>query len=211
VEPSKSFAPDLLAYASERLLTPRVLALVAAVAAGAALGSGARRLETTLPLAFLLVWAFRLWDDLEDLPFDRAHHPARTLVLSGAGHGFRAAAVAGLLACCAALAFVSGATAVLAFLGLVAALAAGYRLLRGARRRLLRAHCVLAKYPAFVALAAWQPVPERVVPAAALVYLVLCLIEIIDDPELRVMREARALAVAEGIAIAGIVIYGAKL
>jgi hypothetical protein len=62
-----------------------------------------------------------------------------------------------------------------------------------------------------VALAAWQPVPERVVPAAALVYLVLCLIEIIDDPELRVMREARALAVAEGIAIAGIVIYGAKL
>lgn len=212
MEPSRSFAAEFLAYARERLLTPKILVLAGAAAACAAVASRAQHPEITAPLAFLLVWQFRLWDDLEDLGFDRVVHPGRVLALSAAPRAFGATVVASVLAVGAALALAAGPARALAYAVLAAALAAGYRLLRNApQRRLLRAHWVLAKYPAFVFLAAWQPVIERAVPAAALLYLVLCLIEIADDPVLRGMREARALAVAEGIAIAGIIVYGAYL
>ncbi len=209
MEPSKSFAAEFLAYARERLLTPKILVLAAAVAACAAVASSAQHPELTAPLTFLLAWQFRLWDDLEDLGFDRVLHPQRVLVRSAVPRAFAATAAASMLAVGAALALTER---TLAYAGLIATLAAGYRLLRRApQRRLLRAHWVLAKYPAFVFLAAWQPVAARAVPAAALVYLVLCVIEIADDPGLRGMREARALAVAEALAIAGIIVYGAFL
>jgi hypothetical protein len=211
VEPSKSFAAELLAYARERLLTPRILVLGGAVAACAAIASRAQHPELTAPLAFLMVWQFRLWDDLEDLGFDRVLHPRRVLVLSAASRAFAATMVASVLTVGAVLA-APGVGRALAYAALVALFAGGYRLLRKApQRRLLHAHWVLAKYPAFVFLAAWQPVNGRAVPVAALLYLMLCLIEIADDPGLRGMREAHALAVAEGIAIAGIVVYGVFL
>jgi 4-hydroxybenzoate polyprenyltransferase len=157
------------------------------------------------------VWSFRLWDDLEDLGFDRLHHPERTLVLSESPRAFVLTAVAGILLAGVAVALAAGAALVYACL--VTILAIAYRLTRRApRQRLARAHVVLAKYPAFVFLAAWQPLPARAAPAAALLYLVLCLIEIAEDPVLRAQRRARAFAVAEGIAIAGIIIvYGAAL
>jgi hypothetical protein len=212
VEPSKSFAAELLAYARERLLAPRILVLGGAVAACAAVASRAQHPELTAPLAFLMVWQFRLWDDLEDLGFDRVLHPGRVLVLSAAPRAFGAAVIASVLAVGTALALTAGVGRALTYAVLAAVVASGYRLLRKApQRRLLRTHWVLAKYPAFVFLAAWQPVIGRAVLVAALVYLVLCLIEIADDPGLRGMREARALAVAEGIAIAGIIVYGAFL
>jgi hypothetical protein len=47
------------------------------------------------------------------------------------------------------------------------------------------------------------------VPVAAVLYLGLCLFEVLDDPVLRGIRAGRALVVAEGIAIAGILAYGA--
>jgi len=207
VEPSKSFAAEFLAYARERLVAPRILVLGAAVAACAAVASGAQHPEVSAPLAFLLVWQFRLWDDLNDLGVDRVLHPGRVLVRSAALRGFAATVVAGVLAVGLTLALVAGAARALAYAGLVAAFAAGYRLLRGSPRRLLRAHWVLAKYPAIVFLAAWHPVIGRAGPVAVLLYLVLCLIEITDDSGLRGLREARAVAAAEAIAIAGIIVY----
>jgi len=207
VEPSKSFAAEFLAYALERLVAPRILVLGAAVAACAAVASGSQHPEVSAPLAFLLVWQFRLWDDLNDLCVDRVLHPGRVLVRSTALRGFGATVVAGVLAVGLALALGAGAARALAYAGLVAAFAAGYRLLRGSPRRLLRAHWVLAKYPAFVFLAAWHPVIGRAGPVAVLLYLVLCLIEITDDSGLRGLREARAVAAAEAIAIAGIIVY----
>ena len=47
-----------------------------------------------MPAALVLVWQFRLWDDLEDLPFDRIHHPDRVLVASGMRGGFVVVVVA---------------------------------------------------------------------------------------------------------------------
>ena len=210
MEPSKSFAAEFLAYARERLLSPKILVLAAAVAACAAIASRTQRPEISAPLAFLLVWQFRLWDDLEDLGFDRVHHPERTTVLSVVPRAFWATAMASLFLAGLAIALASGGAQALAFAGLVAVLGGGYRLTRRfPQNRLARAHLVLAKYPAFAFLAAWEPAFQRAVPAAALLYLVLCLLEIVDDPALRGMREARALATAEAIAIAGIIAYGA--
>ena len=212
MELSKSFAAEFLAYARERLLTPKILTLGGAVAACATVASRAQHPELTAPLAFVLVWQFRLWDDLEDLGFDRVYHPERLLVRSAALRAFAATAAASMLAVGATLALAAGAGRALAYAVLVALFAAGYRLFREApHRRLLRAHWVLAKYPALVFLAAWQPVSGRAAAVAALLYLMLCLIEIADDPGMRDMREARALAVAEGIAIAGIIVYGVLL
>lgn len=210
MEPSKSFAAEFGAYTIERLLRPKILVLAAVVAACAAIASRTQRPEISAPLAFLFVWQFRLWDDLEDLGFDRVHHPERIVVLSGASHAFWAAEVGSLFLAGAALALISGAAPAIAYAGLVAALGAAYHLMRRApQRRLLRAHLVLSKYPAFAFLAAWQPAFQRAAPAAALLYLALCVIEIADDPALRGTREARALAAAEAIAIAGIIIaYG---
>jgi 4-hydroxybenzoate polyprenyltransferase len=209
MEPSRSFVAEFRDYARERLLQPRILGLVAAVVVSAAFASRSRNPEITAPLGFLLVWTFRIWDDLEDLPYDRVHHPERTLVRSAVPRPFAVAATAALLLTGIALALATGTPQALVYGVLVAAFGLGYRLLgRAPQRRLLRAHLVLAKYPAFTVLAAWQPAPAHTALAASLLYLALCLIEISDDPALRAMREARAIAAAEGIAIAGILIYG---
>jgi hypothetical protein len=208
VEPSGSFAADFLGYARQRLLQPRIVALAAAVAACAVSASAAPRPGYAIPMALILVWQFRLWDDLEDLPFDRVHHPDRVLVATQMRRGFVAALAATLVLVGALLAIVAEADQVLAYAVLVAALAAGYRIMRTAPdRRLVRAHLVLAKYPVFVLVAATQPV--QAVPVAGVLYLALCLFDLLDDPVLRRTRAARVLAVAEGIAIAGILAYGA--
>jgi len=209
-EPSGSFAADCLGYARQRLLRPRILALAAAVAACAVFVSGAPRPGFAIPAALILVWQFRLWDDLEDLPFDRIHHPDRVLGVTRIRGGFAVINAAGLLLAGATLAIVAEAAQALAYAALVAALAAGYRLMRTRPdRRLVRAHLVLVKYPVFVFVAAAPPVVSQAVPVAAVLYLGLCLFEVLDDPVLRGIRAGRALVIAEGIAIAGILAYGA--
>jgi 4-hydroxybenzoate polyprenyltransferase len=209
-EPSRSFAADCLSYVRQRLLRPKIVALAAAVAACAMFVSGTPRLGFAVPAALALVWQFRLWDDLEDLPFDRIHHPERVLVASRTRGGFVAVVVATLVLVGTSLAVITGTAQTLAYAALVAASAAGYRILRTTPdRRLVRAHWVLTKYPMFVFVAATEPMLEHAVPVAVVLYLALCLLEVFDDPALRGMRAARTLAVAEAIAIAGILVYGA--
>jgi hypothetical protein len=209
VEPSASFAADCLSYARQRLLRPRILALAAALAACAVFVSGVPRPGFALPAALILVWQFRLWDDLDDLPFDRIHHPDRVLVMTRMRLGFVATVAATLVLVGAILAIVAEVAQALAFGALVAALAGGYRMMKTAPdRRLVRTHWVLIKYPVFVFVAATEPALEHALPEAVVLYLALCLFEVLDDPALRGMRAARTLAAAEGIAIAGILAYG---
>ncbi len=188
-EPSGSFATDCLSYARQRLLRPRIVALAAAVAACTTFVSGTPRLGFAVLAALALVWQFRLWDDLEDLPFDRIHHPDRVLVASRMRGGFVAVVVATLVLVGTSLAIIMLRTT--------------------PDRRLVRAHWVLTKYPMFVFVAATEPVLEHAVPVVVVLYLALCLLEVLDDPVLRGMRAARTLAAAEAIAIAGILAYGA--
>jgi 4-hydroxybenzoate polyprenyltransferase len=210
VERSGSFAADCLRYARQRLLRPRIVALAAAVAACSVFASSVLHPWYSIPAALILVWQYRLWDDLEDLPFDRVHHPDRILVITRMRWAFAGTVAATLALVGAILATVAEPAQTFAYASLVAVLAAGYRMMKMApHSRLVRSHLVLFKYPAFVFVAAAQPVFAQAVPVAGVLYLALCLFEVLDDPALRGMRGARTLAFAEGIAIAGILVYGA--
>lgn len=207
---SRSIAAELAAYTRTRLLRPRIVALAAIVGACATAASAARFEAAPLSaiLALALVWQFRLWDDLEDLAYDRAHHPQRVLASTGDLRTFWSALALSMVALGAALALKQNALHALLYSGFVAALAVAYRLLAARpSRRLLRSHLVLAKYPVFVWLAASSPESLRALALGAALYLALCLIEIIDDPALRSCRTARLVAVAEGLALAGMLGY----
>lgn len=147
-------------YLGERVLKARIGLLWLLLLAGALLVGDypLARLPWLALAGAVFVLAFRLWDDLADLEYDRRRHPQRCLVRSLDVRPFRTtlwlllAALAGLFATLA-----DGARA-LAFLGLVAAFLAMYRV-TGNRHELrpLRALLVLAKYPAFVLLLAPRP------------------------------------------------------
>lgn len=209
---SRSIAAELRAYAGTRLLRPHVLVLGIAVGACGAAASPARLavLATSVALAAALVWQFRLWDDLKDLAYDRAHHPERILVGTGALRSFWQALVLSALCFAPVLAVARSALSVAVYAGLAAGLALVYRFFDAyPRARLLRSHAVLVKYPVFVWLTAEQPNALRALTIGVGLYLALCVFEILDDPGLRDSPKARRLAIAEGVALLGMLAYGA--
>jgi 4-hydroxybenzoate polyprenyltransferase len=141
--------------------------------------------------AFVLSLAFRVWDDLEDRTADRLRHPERVLARSTRTAPFLI--VAALLA-------VAGVTSLLQMadplprLIAIAAAVAVLSLWYSARRsenwnRVAGGHVVLLKYPliAFAAAPA-LPSPSGAVRAVAILaglYVVICVYEYVDDPELR--------------------------
>ena len=80
-----SWIDDSIRYAKERypakLFLPVALALTIAAAASGEYGPQPQWLDFILSLlaALTLVFQFRLWDDIADLPYDRVHHPVRVL------------------------------------------------------------------------------------------------------------------------------------
>lgn len=165
------FVTEARHYIAERLLTPRIgllgLFLLACVLPVADTGW-----IVLIPTACLFILTFRLWDDLADLDYDRAFHSDRTLVLSSDLRLFHAVHWSLLVLFVLTLVELESGS-VTGFLILVAALWANYRL-TAARSALRpwRAALVLAKYPAFVFLAAGQPGETPVLSAAAVAYLV---------------------------------------
>jgi hypothetical protein len=126
----------------------------------------------------LFILAFRLCDDLADLAHDRAHHPQRCLVRSVDLQPFRAAQWFLFALLIWLLAMVAEGGRVLAFLVLVVAILALYRVTRNqAGLRPLRTVLVLAKYPAFVLLLARRPSE----PGALLVALGIYLLPLLDE------------------------------
>jgi len=145
----------------------------------------------------LLVFQFRLWDDLGDQPYDRVHHPDR--VLSGAtkiavfGMVTAAAGVANL-----ALLLLSG-RAVMSFLILNAAAIVWYWAVPIAWRRSIGGrHVTLLKYPAFVWMlrGATQPGPALLISLTA-IFLCFSIYELIHDGEMRSRVAARRLMALE--------------
>jgi 4-hydroxybenzoate polyprenyltransferase len=209
---SRSIATELCAYAGTRLLRLHVLALGIVVGACGAAASPARLavLATSVALAMAMVWQFRLWDDLADIAYDRAHHPERILVGTGALRSFRRALVLSALCLAPTLAMARGTLSVALYAALAAALALAYRCFDAyPGARLLRSHLVLAKYPVLVWITAAQPDALRALAIGLGLYLALCVFEIFDDPRLRGSPNARRLAIAEGVALLGMLAYGA--
>jgi hypothetical protein len=126
----------------------------------------------------LFVLAFRLWDDLADLEFDRLHHPDRCLVRSADLRPFYAAQWLLLVSLAGFLMIFPQGGRILPFLGLVAAFLAIYRVTASRPRlRSMRTVLVLVKYPAFVFLLAHRPDD----PATLLTALVVYLLPLLDE------------------------------
>jgi 4-hydroxybenzoate polyprenyltransferase len=185
----------IVAYLRERLRSrlfvplALLLAIAGMVAAGAQLDSLGAFVETTIT-CYLLVLAFRLWDDLEDRARDRREHPERVMARST-----RIAPWMTLLA----LAFIGAAIIVAAGPSAgqrLATLAAGsallfawYRLRRPiAANPLIGMHVIFAKYPLIALVAAPPARPTSLGLSAAVLfslYAALCMYELIDDAALR--------------------------
>lgn len=170
-------ASELAAYLRTRIATPRI-GLLWLVVIAACLASGTSidgpRSGFTVALLALLIAQFRLWDDLQDLAHDRAHHPERVLVRTARLAPFRFLLALSFAAGLGALTMGEGATRGVVYLLLVAAFVALYLFIRSRKvSRLLRNQLVLIKYPAFVSMFAPDPLHPRALAAAILLYLLL--------------------------------------
>lgn len=155
---------------------------------------------------FVLMLAFRVWDDLEDRSRDAREHPARVTVV--------AASVAPLVGVAVVLA-VGGvsliaigprvAARLVALTAAVASLGAWYRWRgsRGVASAVVNGHVVLFKYPLITYAATWVA-PSFA--ALASLYLALCVYEIIDDPALRASIVARRIAISECALVSAIIV-----
>jgi 4-hydroxybenzoate polyprenyltransferase len=196
----------LTAYAAERL----PLRLLLPVAALLALAGAARRwpgmaaFTGDAVFALLLFAQFRMWDDLADLPRDRARRLGRVLCGAASVRPVVLAVIALGIAnlALAALRDPSG-RATMALVALHVAVAALYR---GRRRRTLAGdRLLLAKYPAFVFVLAGPRVAESPVTlslAMAAVYLGACLYEAWHDGTSPLARHRRLVAL-DGVLLLG--------
>ncbi len=186
---------------------PLALFLGTAALAGAK-QIGALPSAAALALAYVLVFQFRLWDDLNDRDRDRERHPERVLVQAVSLAPFNA-----LLLCLFGLnllgiAWLSdGGAATLAFVLLNAIYLVWYRWRRDDLDPTLSAHVVLIKYPAFVyllntALAPIDPVPLSL--STLTVFLCFAIYEILHDADLRSRPEADRVLAIEMAALTGV-------
>lgn len=188
-----AWSPEpLVAYARSRypaaLFGPVALALAAA---GLASGrpAGPLDLAAEAALAFTLVFQFRLWDDLADLPRDRAAHPERVLARAPSLAPFRALLVgAGLLNASALTLRPDPAPRLLAFAALNLALLLWYGLAHGRAGTLARHYVPLVKYPVVVFLASGPAAgtgAPRLPLAMLAAFAAACAVEALHDPAAR--------------------------
>lgn len=178
---SNSALSDTVGYAQTRLLQWRIallwLLLVAALLAAEPGLSAAQLIAGAVFLALAVV-LLRLWDDLADLPHDRAAHPQRVLVRSAHLGVFRALVAAGLPLL--ALLLVPDLRRLAIYGALLAVLAWLYHGPGGTRlARPLRTGLVLAKYPVLVFLAGAAP-SGRTALVGLLLYALLAAHERLD-------------------------------
>lgn len=218
MEASVSTNKLLVSYIAQRARPQALVPLSIAIAAVAwtGMGLGAFRLPefvATIAQTFVLVFAFRVWDDIEDRGYDAQHHPERVLASTN-----RLAPFVIFAASLAALAmipavFIQKMGEQLAIISLaIVILIAWYHRRSGDAPSVANAHVVLLKYP--ILAFAVAPVRPRL-PALVALYFALCAFEVFDDPALRVSSRARRVAMAEAVigalALAVGILYGGKL
>ncbi|MCP3671448.1 MAG: hypothetical protein GY814_13660 [Gammaproteobacteria bacterium] len=171
------FATETVSYLSERILTIRVgliwlMVLVCLLLTAA-------QLPWLAVASAMFILAFRLWDDLADLTYDRQHHPLRCLVRSVNLKSFHVAQWTLLAGLAGMVQFIAGGTRALIFLGLVMAFFAIYSATtERLSLRSLRVILVVAKYPAFILLLSLRPGDSFVLIVALAAYLLPLLDEV---------------------------------
>ena len=176
-------------YWRERLPWRIFLPVIVFLAVPSLLSAGGASRLAILLLLLLLVFQFRLWDDLGDVETDRIEFPERVLC--------RRRSVAPFYWLWLAVAM--GVVALLwghrpllvCYLVTVTGFFLWYRFLAGYAPRVLRYHVVAVKYPIFVYFAAGLSSESRgplVVATMALVYLTFVVYEPLHDPRLHRFR-----------------------
>ena len=183
-------------YLRERYPFRFFLPLAAAFTA-AAFAGGIPRGESDILLCWVvalsMVFQFRLWDDLGDLPYDRIHHPQRVLCRTlSPDLYFHIAGIVGVVN--AGLLMLLGRSYVGFALLNLAAVAWYAGIAIDQRRAIAGRHVTLLKYPLIVLLIAPQDtLGWRTIIAAIAVYLACSIYEVLHDSEVRAMPVARAL------------------
>jgi 4-hydroxybenzoate polyprenyltransferase len=136
------------------------------------------------PLSFLtlmlVLFQFRLWDDLADRDYDVIHHPHRVLSQYHRASFFYGLVVAAGLTSSVLLSLLGRSIA--PFLLLCVATLFWYGQVPGpTRRTILGRHVLLLKYPAFVWLIAPAHPPQLFV-SMSIVYVLSAIYEVIHDP-----------------------------
>jgi hypothetical protein len=168
----------------ERVLQPRIALLWLAVL-GASLAAGAEGPPAwTAVVSAWLVVQFRLWDDLEDVPYDSVRASDRVLVRNRDLRSLWVVAGCSFVALALGLALVQGPLHAAAYVLAIVAMASVYRAMAatGSHRR-ARSSLVLLKYPAFVLLLAAQPVAMSALVSASLLYIGLAAYEGLEAGE----------------------------
>jgi 4-hydroxybenzoate polyprenyltransferase len=198
------------AWLDERVV--RSLPLLLALAAAMALVGGPSGLLFRTAAALLAVIAFRLWDDVEDVAHDRAHHPDRVLCGLPSLRAPRLAWQLLLALSGASLLAVGGSIApFVTATALVACAYLGARRRRDPRLRALITHVVLLKAPLVALALAPSSTPLTTALARALaLHGLVGLYELGHDAEARRSPHALALALLDlaslgaGLAIAAL-------
>ncbi len=192
------FSRDLAGYVRTRFPLRLAVLLPSFICAGAILPSrqSTTSLETvaSFVLAVLLVFEFRLWDDLADRVRDQERYPNRVLCQATSIVAFqRFCGVLALINMCLVAGLRSWwSFAVLLLLHVL--LAAWY----GTRDRwragiVINYHAVLLKYAGFVLIlgtTSHAKLTPRLFISSVVVYLSLCVFEVLHDPQLRTLRAA---------------------
>ncbi len=171
---TSSAEPSVLAYWRERLPTALFIP-VALLLAAPALTQGAAAMAKSFFVAYLLVFQFRLWDDLVDRERDRVSFPDRVLVR---GRSLVPFYVFLLLLATVSL-FLLYDRAIVYLVALMA-FSFWYRWIAQRVPSVVRYHAVLLKYPLFTYLAS-----SAGVAAMALVYFTFAAYEPLHDRSLR--------------------------
>jgi hypothetical protein len=208
----------IVAYVAQRARPQALFPLSIVIAAVAWTGVGLSAFQlpefvATVAQALVLVFAFRIWDDIEDRTYDAARHPDRVLASSDRVAPFVVFAVALAAAGMIPAVLIARLAEQLAIINVaIILLVAWYHRRASNGPSLANAHVVLLKYP-FIAFAL-APVRPRM-PAIVALYFALCAFEVFDDPALRASTRARRIAMAESIlgavALAVGILYGGRL
>ncbi|MGB1814840.1 MAG: hypothetical protein ACPHJ3_05740 [Rubripirellula sp.] len=202
---SKSYPRDLASYVSSRLLTIPMLALLILLLLAAwlpAFPNDALTAVTQILITANLLAMFRLWDDLSDLAADRITNPDRVLCKTAHQALFRWTGVILTLTAISMLTATNPRSGI-GFVFLVIIFAIYYKLPWRSLWPRLSYHLLILKYPCFIALICScnnQTISNQHLMVMLVAYFILCIYEVVHDPDLRADTWCRGLAGIELLA-----------
>lgn len=209
---SKSYHEDLWSYLHSRLLTVPMLLLLILLLSAAWLPSipgDAKTIVIQILITANLLAMFRLWDDLSDLVKDLTTKPARILPQTSHQVSFRwTCGILGIT--CFSMLLLSNPENSIGFLFLTALFTIYYKLPWRSSWPRLSYHLLMFKYPCFIALICIsqdQPVRPAHLMLMLLTYLILCIYEVVHDPQLRADTRCRTIAKIE-LFLAAVIVTG---